>query len=378
MNERILLVDDDYSLLNTLKRNLSFDFEVTTCESGPEALACIKKSDPFSVIMVDMRMPGMEGTEVIQKARLISPNSVYLMLTGNQDLTTAMEAVNEGQVFRFLNKPCQMSDIKAAINAGIKQYDLVTSKEELLKKTFAGAISVLVEIIEYVDDPLVNTDDILKSAEALLAESKIASDWRIPLTARLMVAGIPLLNLDQRETLAKAAITSDEHRSIVKEVFSISSQLIKQIPRLEPVAELLDRMGTTEVTNAKCTNDDDKIAQVILLSYYQSLLQRRGEAGDVAFSEIEDRFPDLDNQLTEHVRQTNDAQPQSTIESIATSELLTGMTVAEDVRMANGLLLIASGRKLSPPMVTRLRNLVGLESVAVEIPAKKSDQLVTA
>lgn len=56
------------------------------------------------------------------------------MLTGNQDLTTAMEAVNEGQVFRFLNKPCQMSDIKAAINAGIKQYDLVTSKEELLKK----------------------------------------------------------------------------------------------------------------------------------------------------------------------------------------------------------------------------------------------------
>ena len=121
MNERILLVDDDYSLLNTLKRNLSFDFEVTTCESGPEALACIKKSEPFSVIMVDMRMPGMEGTEVIQKARLISPNSVYMMLTGNQDLTTAMEAVNEGQVFRFLNKPCQMSDIKAAINAGIKQ-----------------------------------------------------------------------------------------------------------------------------------------------------------------------------------------------------------------------------------------------------------------
>ncbi|WDQ17229.1 response regulator [Rhodopirellula sp. P2] len=377
MNERILLVDDDYSLLNTLKRNLSFDFEVTTCESGQEALACIKNSETFSVVMVDMRMPGMEGIEVIQKAREISPNSVYLMLTGNQDLTTAMDAVNDGQVFRFLNKPCQMSDIKAAINAGIKQHDLITSKEELLKKTFSGAISVLVEIIEYVDDPLVDTDDILQSAKEMLAECNADTDWRVPLTSRLMVVGIPLLNLDQRETLAKASITSDEHRKIVKEVFSISSQLIKQIPRLEPIADLLDRMGSSDITTKQCTNDDDKIAQSILLSYYQSMLKRRGETGDVALSEIEDRFPDLDQNFSDHVRQATDAQPKPTIESISTSELLTGMMVAEDVRMPNGLLLIASGRKLSPPMVTRLRNLIGLETVAVEIPAKRSPELAS-
>jgi hypothetical protein len=147
---------------------------------------------------------------------------------------------------------------------------------------------------------------------------------------------------------------------------------------LEPISELLDRMGSADITTKPCTTADDKIAQSILLSYYQSMLKRRGETGDVALSEIEDRFPDLDQNFSEHVRQATDAQPKATIESIPTSELLTGMMVAEDVRMPNGLLLIASGRKLSPPMVTRLRNLIGLETVAVEIPAKRSQELVAS
>ncbi|MCC9642838.1 response regulator [Rhodopirellula sp. JC740] len=377
MNDRILLVDDDCSLLNTLKRNLAFDFEVSTCESGPEALALIQKSEPFSVIMVDMRMPGMEGIEVIQKARPLTPNSVFLMLTGNQDLTTAMNAVNEGQVFRFLNKPCQMSDIKTAIEAGIKQYDLVTSKDELLKKTFAGAISVLVEIIEYVDDPMVDTDDIQASVVEMLSDTKLGSDWRVPLTSRLMVAGIPLLSIDQREKLASTPIASDEHRAVVNQVFSVSSQLIKQIPRLEPVAELLDRMTTLDVEAGSCANDEDRIAQSLLLSYYQSLLKRRGEDASTAIAELEELFPNLDAEVSDRLQQSVDSLPPKTIENISTSELLTGMTVAEDVRAPNGLLLIASGRKLSPPMVTRLRNMVGLETVAVEVQQREAELAAT-
>ncbi|QDT05010.1 Hydrogenase transcriptional regulatory protein hupR1 [Rubripirellula lacrimiformis] len=377
MNDRILLVDDDYSLLKTLDRNLSFDFDVTICESGAEALELIANSEPFSVAMVDMRMPGMEGIKVIQKAREIAPNTVYLMLTGNQDLTTAMEAVNEGQVFRFLNKPCQMSDIKAAIHAGIKQHDLIISKEELLKKTFAGAISVLVEIIGFVDDPLVNLDDIQKTTETMLTECNVATDWRIALTSHLMVAGIPLLSPEYRAILASAPITSVDHRGAVKEMLRISSQLVRRIPRLEPIADQLDRMATDEIASGRCTASDDKIAQVLLISYYQSLLSRRGEDGGVVRSEIESIFSNVDRRLSDHLRLFAEARPKPTIETIPTTALVAGMIVAEDIRMPNGLLLIAAGRNLSPPMVTRLNNLAGLVTVKVEIPANLVAELVS-
>src|SRR5882724_1862128 len=108
MTYKILLVDDDAKLLSSLKRNLCFDYDLTIAESGQQALDRLEAHEHFSVIVTDMRMPHMDGVQFIEKARRVAPNTVYLMLTGNQDIQTAMKAVNDGQVFRFLNKPCEV------------------------------------------------------------------------------------------------------------------------------------------------------------------------------------------------------------------------------------------------------------------------------
>jgi len=92
--ENILFVDDDSNLLDSYKRQLRKQFQVLTALGGVEGLATIKKHGPFAVVVSDMRMPEMDGVQFLAKARDLEPDSVRIMLTGNADLQTAIEAVN--------------------------------------------------------------------------------------------------------------------------------------------------------------------------------------------------------------------------------------------------------------------------------------------
>src|SRR5215471_19321351 len=104
MPELILLVDDD---LHGYRRSLRGEFLMDTVLSGQEALNLIQSKGPYAVVISDMRMPGMDGVELLRRVKSVSPETVRIMLTGNADQDSAVEAINEGSIFRFLNKPCE-------------------------------------------------------------------------------------------------------------------------------------------------------------------------------------------------------------------------------------------------------------------------------
>src|SRR5438552_1794684 len=81
-------------------------FSIDTALGGEPALALIASQGRYAVIVTDMQMPGMDGVEFLMQARQKAPDTVRLMLTGNADQKTAVEAMNKGHVFQFLNKPC--------------------------------------------------------------------------------------------------------------------------------------------------------------------------------------------------------------------------------------------------------------------------------
>lgn len=87
----------------------------------------------FDVVMSDMTMPEMTGVELLALAELNSPDTVRIMLTGNRDQKTARDAVNLGHVFRFLSKSCQPEEMIFALEAGIRQHQLLTAERELLE-----------------------------------------------------------------------------------------------------------------------------------------------------------------------------------------------------------------------------------------------------
>src|SRR5262245_31450783 len=101
MREKILLVDDDVSVLDGYKRLLRDEFHIDTAPGGREALAAIAEKGPYAVVVCDLRMPLMEGIELLRRIREQSPDTVRIMLTGNADVDMAVQAVNEGNIFRF-------------------------------------------------------------------------------------------------------------------------------------------------------------------------------------------------------------------------------------------------------------------------------------
>lgn len=106
MSRKVLLVDDEERVKASHHQMLSRRFKIDMARSGPEALDLMTTRGPYAVLVADMRMPGMNGVELLQKAQDHHPETIRVMLTGNLDQHTAMEAINLGQVFRFLTKPC--------------------------------------------------------------------------------------------------------------------------------------------------------------------------------------------------------------------------------------------------------------------------------
>jgi DNA-binding NtrC family response regulator len=81
-----------------------------------------------------MRMPGLSGAEFLARVRELSPNTVRMLLTGHKDLTRAIAAVNEGQIFRYLHKPCRKEEMVNAIRLGLAQYRDNVEAAELIKE----------------------------------------------------------------------------------------------------------------------------------------------------------------------------------------------------------------------------------------------------
>ena len=121
---RILIVDDDELLLDALRRQLRSRFDVTTATGGKEAIRLVTSQDPYAVVVSDLRMPEMDGVTLLYLIRQAAPDTVRVLLTGNADMEAATSAVNVGNIFRFLTKPCPTWMLLRALEAAVEQYPL--------------------------------------------------------------------------------------------------------------------------------------------------------------------------------------------------------------------------------------------------------------
>jgi DNA-binding NtrC family response regulator len=154
MNEKILFfVDDEPAVIDGYRRTLHQEFHPETANNGQDALAALKSNGPYAVVISDMRMPCMDGVTLLSRVRDLSPTTVRVILTGHADLQSAMNAVNEGHIFRFLTKPCESDVLKKTLTTCLVQYRLITAEKELLENTLMGAIKVLTDVLSLATRP---------------------------------------------------------------------------------------------------------------------------------------------------------------------------------------------------------------------------------
>lgn len=131
----VLFVDDEPNILSSLRRLCRREpFRVAVAGSGPEALALLAQT-PAQVILSDYRMPGMTGVEFLARAKEIVPDSIRIILSGFADTQAVVEAINKGEVYRYLAKPWDDRELLATIQHGLEHHDLRRQNEALQECT---------------------------------------------------------------------------------------------------------------------------------------------------------------------------------------------------------------------------------------------------
>lgn len=127
----ILVVDDEPDILFSLKALLRHDFTVYTAASGAEALDVLRTT-PVHLIMTDQRMPAMTGAELLSRARCECPQAIRVIFTGYADLKAVIDAVNRGEIYRYLTKPWDPDELVDVLKAACEHYDAIAERERLL------------------------------------------------------------------------------------------------------------------------------------------------------------------------------------------------------------------------------------------------------
>jgi serine phosphatase RsbU (regulator of sigma subunit) len=135
MPTKVLFVDDDPKVLAGIRRQLHRKVAIETAESGSLGLEAMHARGPFSVVVTDYRMPGMNGIEFLARIRQAAPETVRMLLTGSADLQAAIQAVNQGNIFQFLTKPCQPDELMNALDSGIKEYHRARKERKFSRRT---------------------------------------------------------------------------------------------------------------------------------------------------------------------------------------------------------------------------------------------------
>jgi DNA-binding NtrC family response regulator len=129
----VLYVDDEINNINSFKAAFRRDFEIFTAISAKEGRA-ILDSQEIGVIITDQRMPGMTGIEFLESILPIYPDTIRILLTGFSDINAVMDAINRGQVYKYLVKPWQNDELKMYIENALEIYNLRKENKELARK----------------------------------------------------------------------------------------------------------------------------------------------------------------------------------------------------------------------------------------------------
>jgi response regulator RpfG family c-di-GMP phosphodiesterase len=377
----ILCVDDDANILSAYKRQLRKQYEIDTAEGGEEGLKSIMARGPYAVIISDLRMPGMDGIQFLSRARERSPDSVRIMLSGNADLTAAIEAVNEGNIFRFLTKPCPPEQLATAIDACVRQYQLVTAEKELLEKTLRGSVKVLSDVLGLVN-PIAfgRASRVRRLMKKLATQLGSRRGWEFELAAMLSQVGCVTLPPEILEKTYRGEALFAQEARMFESHPQIGHDLIANIPRLEGVAEII--AFQEKHFNGSGTPEDERKGDAIPLGaralhvalHYDTLISS-GKDARHALAEIKDNASLYDPDIVTALETVIKAETRYEARAVRVEELQVDMILDVDVKTSKGLLLVSKGQEATGSLRARLLNFAKTmpiqEPIRVLVPVKE-------
>lgn len=245
MTYKILLVDDEPANLRLLERLFRRDYHVLIASSGAEALDLLSRHD-VALLITDQRMPGMTGIELLKKAADLRPHMVRIILSGYADMSALVEAINCGQVYRYLTKPWSNDDLRLTVERGIEHYESNRSRFELelanqrlklqLQHMTRGVARAIADALEAKDEHIYgHARRVSGYATAIGRRMRLSVQSLESISLAAFLHDIGKIGTPDRVLLKPSAL-NDEERDVLEQHSERGARILASVPDMDEVA----------------------------------------------------------------------------------------------------------------------------------------------
>ena len=245
MPHKIMLVDDEPANLRLLERLFRRDYHILTASSGMEALRLLDQHD-VALLITDQRMPGMSGIELLKRTAEMRPHIVRIILTGYTDVTSLVEAINWGQVYKYVTKPWSNEELRQTVSRAIEHYETTKARHELefANQRLAARLQEMTQgFVRAIADALDAKDDYVHGHARRVSGYSTAIGRRLHLDA-VMLEQLQLASLlhdvgkigTPDHILLKPAALTTEERAVVQLHSERGARMLAGIPEMHEVA----------------------------------------------------------------------------------------------------------------------------------------------
>jgi CheY-like chemotaxis protein len=372
---KVLCVDDEPQVLEGLNLHLRQHYEVTTATSGEAGLAHLQLTPDVAVVLSDMRMPGMDGATFLSRAHALAPDTVRMLLTGYADTQSAIAAVNHGQIFRFISKPCPPDQLLGAFSAAATQHNLIVAEKVLLQRTLLGCIDAWGNVLALVNPIAFGRGARLKAKARFVARGLGLGDhWEIEAAAVLSQLGCVTLSEDTMMKVFEGLSLDDAERRELAQSVGTSIKLLEPIPRLEPVIEILSYLrATTARPSARPPAEPSLGARLLRILMELDAFETQGLTRAGALEKLNEGADAQGSELLERVSSILlSGESRQTRSTVAVTDLQAGMVLADDIKRRDGVVVVPRGFEISAAILEHIRAFEGVLAVEVVTVTAKS------
>lgn len=354
----VLLVDDEDKALKALKCNLRDSFSVSTITAPCEALDRIQRGARFAVVVSDFKMPDMDGITFLSKVRDLSPDTVRILLTGQANTEMATRAVNQGQIFRFLQKPCALKDLTSALEAGIQLHYQTVAEREVLQSTLRGTIRVLSEALGLANPQAFERAERVRKIVTRMARLlHVSSPLELELATMLSHLGCLGLPREIIQKVNQGKNLGSEETALFHDHPRIGAMLIERIPRLETVAAII------AMQHAPASADMTLEARILNMNMEYDRHRRQGFLPCEILNTMREKTPSQPAKLVDALREAVYSGEEFSSRALSIRQLKPSMILDRHIVTVDGLLLLAKGAELSEATILRLMEIAKNQSI---------------
>ncbi|HVY23352.1 MAG TPA: HD domain-containing phosphohydrolase [Steroidobacteraceae bacterium] len=354
---RVMCVDDEPRVLEGLALHLRRDYEVHTATSGAVALkSLIDMGAAPAVVISDMRMPVMDGATFLKQVMHLYPETTRILLTGEPGREAAVDAINKGQIFRFLTKPCAPDQLRAAVDAAVTQHRVLIAEKVLLQETLIGCIKALIDVLA-ITNPVAfgRASRVTRLANDLANVLGGKRFWQVEAAAMLSQIGYISLPVELVEKVYYGEQLTPEEKVLMEGVPQVARTLLGHIPRLEPVLQIL----TEAIQPGSGVAGDGMIklgAGILSLVLEYDALIAQGHSASVAIQTLRSSKSHDQQMVEQFASMLGTGSAAEEIRTMPLRLVKPGMVILDDLRTHMGTLLVPKGFEVTEAFLERMRN----------------------